>query len=530
MKWIPNSLQRDILRRHAGPLVFCFGIIMFLLLMQFLIQFLDQLVGQGIPFLVILELIATNLAYMLVLAIPMTILAASLIAFGKFSENNEFTAVKAAGVHPWHLISPVLFCSVIIAIGLALFSNYTLPEANYQARALFMDIRMNEPAFELEENVFYDGIDGYIFMAERIPAESDSLFNITLFQKAEGNRERAVIKADRGVLQSDEELFTLTLYLEDGSIQRYPRGVGRSASIIEEQDFGQYRISFDISEFVFTRTDPEERSRDGRTMRAEAMLAVTDSLQHQIEQEYHRFNQSTRALEYMHTDVMVAGTASDLIPDLQYTDSDDTGNDTGATPGDREERRQQARNHAQEQNRAQEEVRTQAQDRERPAETTGEQQDQADQPMQTRFQALSVLDSIDRQQEIAQRSTIRFRSTFNSFENLQNNIRWRSERIAEYMVEVHKKLSIPMASIIFVLIGAPLGLLTRKGNIGINALISTLLFTYYWVCIIQGEKLADRLIISPFIGMWFANITLLIAGIILWLRVVREHNLFRLKS
>jgi len=115
-------------------------------------------------------------------------------------------------------------------------------------------------------------------------------------------------------------------------------------------------------------------------------------------------------------------------------------------------------------------------------------------------------------------------------DNLKSNVSWRDFRQAEFLVEVHKKFSIPFACIVFVFLGAPIGMLTRKGNLGVAALISGGLLTIYFIAIIQGEKLADRLIISPFWGMWGINVFFLVVGIILTLHVstsIRITNLFR---
>ncbi|MGB0346765.1 MAG: LptF/LptG family permease, partial [Balneolaceae bacterium] len=96
------------MKKHVGPFLFCFFTLMFLLLMQFLILHVDKLIGKDIPFAIIIELIATNLAYMVVLAAPMAVLVASLMAFGKFSELNELTALRASGINPIKMIQPVL--------------------------------------------------------------------------------------------------------------------------------------------------------------------------------------------------------------------------------------------------------------------------------------------------------------------------------------------------------------------------------------------------------------------------------------
>lgn len=153
--------------------------------MQFLILHVDKLIGKDIPMNVIIELIATNLAYMVVLDAPMAVLVATLMAFGKFSELNELTALRASGINPIQIILPVLVAAFVLGFGLIWFSNNVLPEANSKARSLFMDIRVKKPGFDLKPNVFYNGIEGYTFLVREIDNETDSLYNVTLFQERE---------------------------------------------------------------------------------------------------------------------------------------------------------------------------------------------------------------------------------------------------------------------------------------------------------------------------------------------------------
>lgn len=481
-----NSLQRDLLKRHIGPFIFCFVTIMFLLLMQFLIQFIEHLVGKDIPFLVILELIATNLAYMVTLATPMAVLAASLMAYGRFAENHELTAVKAAGVHPLKIIKPVFIVAVALTGFLAWFSDSVLPDANYKARALFLDIRMKQPGFDLQEGTFYDGIDGYTFLVENIDQQSDSLYNVTLFQESKDNRERAVIKASKGHLQTDEQLMMIRLHLMDGNIIRYLRENRREATLMEVSSFTDYHIRFDMSDLAFSRTNPDQRRRDGRTMSSREMMAQVDTIRKNIEEEQQKHFQNSNIKLFTDDTLSI----HDELVTVAYNNPERTGTSSGPPGGDQE-----------------------------PFEA-----------QESKFHALNMLGTLNEQRNIGERANSGLRSTRSQIDNLHSNIKWRTENVASFLVEIHKKVSIPVACIIFLLIGAPLGMLTQKGNIGINALISTLLFTFYWISIIQGEKLAERLFISPFIGMWFANIVLLIVGLYLILKISREYDIFRLGS
>ncbi len=464
-----NPVLRDLLLKHIGPFLFCFFSIMFILLMQFLILHVDKLIGKGLPFGIVIELILTNLAYMVVMAIPMAVLVATLIAFGRFSEWNEWTALRAAGVHPWRLLAPVLTVTILLSVGLMLFSNLVLPASNQKARSLFIDIRMKKPGFDLKEGAFYDGINGYTFLVKRIDSETDTLYDITLYQKENVDRYQAVIRAEKGTLTSEPgDLLTLMLYR--GSIVRFLPDQTITTARTEQSEFTRYRITFDLSELAFSRTNPDQRSQNDRTMSSSIMIAVTDSLQAQKETELNGF--------YLRSNAIITSKAPRIW----------TSNGAIRTSGS------------------------------------------TLQPFESRWMALQEFEN-----PIVQNQTLnRINSNLDQYrmdlDNTLNNAKQKDERAASFLVEIHKKFSIPFACILFALIGAPIGLLTRKGNLGLAAVISSGVLTFYFVGVIQGEKLADRLIISPFWGMWGINLIYLLAALILLWKVRQPvHSFFTRK-
>ena len=474
MRFIPNKLQLDILKRHLGPFVFCFFTLMFLLLMQFLILYIDMLVGKGLPLGVILELIVTNLASMVVLAVPMAVLVACLMAYGKFTELNELTAIRAAGVNPIHVINPVLAAGILLSVFLMWFSNDVLPDANQRARSLFIDIRLKKPGFDLNENEFYDGIDNYTFLVKEITDESDSLHNVTIYQHPTRQREEAYIKAQKGRLESEQSGQTLTLYLRNGSILRnlYRREKGKLVEIYEETHFDRYRISFDLSELAFSRSNPANRSRNDRTMNIQAMKSVVDSLRRQIN------DQKQRLLE----------NNSYIWPVVK--------------PDPEKDRR--------------------------PPRITAKPDSIAKKAYSSEFFALQHLGTQSEQESLHNLTLSQLRSYKSYVENVATDTEWRINKIARYLVEIHKKFSIPIACIVFILLGAPIGMYTRKGNLGYAALIGIVFLTFYWISIIQGEKMADRLFISPFTGMWFADLLLGTVGIILVIKIATPFKFSKL--
>lgn len=466
----PNALQRDLMRRHIGPFLFCLTTILFLLVMQFLILYLDKIVGKGLPLSVILELIVMQTPAMLVLAVPMSVLVATLIAYGRFSEQNELTAVKAAGVSPWELIKPMAGVGLVLSLVMVWFGNWVLPEANFRSKSLFIDIRMKKPGFDLKANTFYDGIAGYTFLARRISAESDTLFEITLFQDPTESREQAIISAESGMLTTVGSSTILQLELRNGSVLRYLNHRNEHEPRIEETVFSRYWIRFDLRDLAFSRTNPDMRQRDDRTMSAQAMAAVRDSLR--------LITHEDRVFQLSMQPMLVLQKPPPTLPDTVRSHVDLSRRVLGTEP-----------------------------------------------PRVTTFKSLNRLANLQEQRYVIPQATFVIQESVGNLESIRSSMQWRIERMSQFLVEIHKKFSLPMACLVFVLLGAPLGLLIRKGNLGFHAVLSSILFTYYWISIIQGEKLGDRLMVHPAIGMWFGNASLLVIGLAVLYRLSTERRL-----
>ncbi|MEX0609901.1 MAG: LptF/LptG family permease [Balneolaceae bacterium] len=452
-----NKIQVDLLKRHVGPFLFCFFTLMFLLLMQFLILHIDNLIGKDIPLNVITELVLTNLAYMVVLAAPMAVLVATLMAFGKFSELNELTALRASGINPFKIIRPVLTVSIALCLFLIWFSNNVLPEANHKARSLFIDIRLKKPGFELKPNTFYDGIEGYTFLVKEIDGATDSLYDVTLFQEPGDNRERAYIKAEKGLLQSKGDQ-ALTLHLIDGNMLQFSQNTNEGKILLERNAFSKHTMTIDLADLSFLRSDPDNRNRSDRTMSSQAMMIVVDSLGKEVNK--HLLNVSKNIT---------------TVP-LEENARQETFFDPQRNPPDSLQNLEK---------------------------------------ISSQYELINNFDQIVVQKNLIDEAIRQLRDYRSTLETTLANVEWREKRIASYLVEVHKKLSVPFACVVFILFGAPVGIMTKRGNFGYAALISTVVLTFYWVSLIQGEKLADRLFISPFLGMWTFNIVLSVIGIYL---------------
>lgn len=471
---IPTSFQKDLIKRFVGPFIFCFSVIIAILIMQFLILFTDRLVGKDLPLLTIIELIFSNLASLVVLAVPMSILAASILVYGKVSETNEFTALQAAGIHPWRIFAPLFWVSMILFGSMIYFADHVLPKANLDAKRLWTEIRLIRPAFDVQPGVFYSGIDGYTFLARSIDTQTDTMYQITLYRD-QGNSGRAVFRAEKAHLNTESDLQTLHLKLFGGSVTRWLPQTNEDR-FLEQSQFGSYSIRFDISNINPSEVSPEDAKND-RSMNITELNAVIDSLHKDIALQRSAFTKKENFL--INTLITQQTTGSQRSLSLQnpttYQVPDYISKNLSTTP----------------------------------------------------FFVLrnSSIDPFERLN--AMRSTIQsLRSSQLDFENLELNVRWRNERIAEYKVEIYKKFAVPFVCILFFFCGAGIGLISKRGNLGYAAITSTIISTVYWISIIQGEKWADRLVIPSWIGMWGGNVILGVVAIILVTKVFRDRYFY----
>jgi len=401
----------------------------------------------------------------------MSILAASLIVYGKVSETNEFTALRAAGVHPWHVFAPLFWVSVLLFGAMVYFADNTLPKANLDAKRLWTEIRLIRPAFDVQPGVFYEGIDGYTFLARSIDSETDTMYQITLYRD-QGNSGRAVFRAEKAHLKTESNLQTMHLQLYDGSVTRWLPQTNEDR-FLEQSRFGSYSIRFDISNVNTSSSNPDESVND-RSMNIAELEAVIDSLELDIKTQRAAFTRK----ENLHINTLLnqrvdsVQTLSDQLPSSSYEVPDYIGRNLSKTP-------------------------------------------------YIILQNTS-LDPFDRLN--AMRSSIQtLRSSQLDFENMELNIRWRNERIAEYQVEIYKKFAVPFVCIVFFFCGAGIGLISKRGNLGFAAIMSAIISTIYWISIIQGEKWADRLVIPTWTGMWGGNIILGLIAILLLVKVFRDR-------
>jgi len=431
-------VTRYILKEHAGPFLFGLMAIVFVFLLNIVFRDLGRLLGKGLPAGIVAEFFILNLAWIVALAVPMSVLVATLMAFGRLSADSEIAALKASGVHLYRLIAPVLVVAMVLAIGMERFNNTVLPELNHRVRRLYNDISKKRPTLTLEPHVFFDEIPKYSLLVKEVNREN-ALKEIIVYDYSDPKKSKTVI-AERGQLEFNEQQETMMLTLFNGEIHEAEL---ENLADYHRVTFERQLLSIPVPNMALKRSNSKFRGQREKTIE---MLKA--DVQQNLESLRIRENQIREIVRRDHEGVFPDGVWS--------SETEQEG---------------------------------------------------------TRPVYGNILDRNVRR---------KLRQINQQLEGELRIIRSYLRSISSLRVEIHKKYSIPMACIVFVLIGAPLGIMARQGGMAIGGGLSMVFFLIYWAFLIGGEQLADRMIIGPVFAMWAPNAIVGISGIYLVIRSIKE--------
>jgi len=244
-------LSKYILREHLMPFIGGLAIIMFVLVMDFILDILNLIIAKGVEPLIVLKLFSLNLAWMLALAVPMTCLIAGLMAFGRLAEDREIIAAVSSGIPLVRLMFLPLGVALILSVFMIFFSNSVLPEANYEAKMLMGDIKRKKPALAIKERVFIDDFPGVGLYIEEVEEKTNELRGITIYDQQDRRIPR-IVQAEYGKMSYSENSDVLILELYDGVIHE-----------IDEQDPSKHtRVNFDRQTIRFSDLGFKLQRRD----------------------------------------------------------------------------------------------------------------------------------------------------------------------------------------------------------------------------------------------------------------------------
>lgn len=273
-----------LFKYFSGPFLITFTLSMFVLMMQFLWKYVDDLAGKGLDFHIIAELLFYASAHLVPMALPIAVLISAIMAFGSLAENNELIAFKTSGVSLLRLISPLLMFIFPLAIGCFFFMNSVLPQANLKFGALFWDIKTKKPVFEITENVFYNGIEGYSIRVGKKENNSSKVYDILIYDHTEMSDNLVVIRAESGLINLDEASNIMTFQLFNGYRYEEIRNTRTAHMTLPHgrMKFREYIMKFDMSSFKLDRSDISLFRGNYKMMTMKELNDAIDSVNREI--------------------------------------------------------------------------------------------------------------------------------------------------------------------------------------------------------------------------------------------------------
>ena len=205
-----------MIRSFIGPFILTFGISMIVLLLQFVWKWIDELVGKGLDWKVIIELLVYVSMRLVPLALILGVLLSSIMTFGNLGEHNELTSTKASGISLFRTMKPLLVFVLFLTVGAFTFSNYVVPVTNLKFYTLLLDIRQQRPEFIIKEGQFYNGLDGYSLKIGSRSKDGQTLYNVMIYDHTQKQGNVSVTVADSGYMNITEDKAYLILSLHNG--------------------------------------------------------------------------------------------------------------------------------------------------------------------------------------------------------------------------------------------------------------------------------------------------------------------------
>ena len=457
-----RRLDRFILKAFIGPFVAILAIVIFILVMQFLWLYIDELVGKGLEFKVILEFLMWGSCQVLPLAMPLATLLSSMMTLGQLGENFELTAIKASGISLTRVLAPLIVAAAIITIGAFYIGDRLVPYSINQIYTMRDDLGRTKSEIKIPVGTFYDGIEGYILRIDDRDKASGMMYGVMVYDHSDNKGNTSLTVADSAMMKMSKAKDYLTFQLYDGiSYQENNTKRYRDTTLaLQRLQFSRQEMVIPLENYAYQHSDSARYGEQVKSMSLKQLTAGHDSL-------------SRLAMIGMEKHMKDLGSQSGLTYRHQL---DTSWRSSGKLP--------------------------------------------LEYPLEHKFKSLR---DEKRAWESAASSAGMMESSLRSYalESFEYTVMLRRTD-----VEMWKKYAQALACFILFFIGAPIGALIRKGGLGTPAIISVLFFVLYWVVDISGTKLARDGATSPWVGNFISAFVLAPIGAFLSWTAIRETNLF----
>ena len=464
-----KRLYLYIIRSFIGPFVLTFFICIFILLMQFLWKYLDDLVGKGLENEIIIELMAYASMSLVPLALPLAVLLASIMTFGNLGERFELLAIKASGVSLLRIMRPLIFFNILVTFFAFFLADQVIPVSNAKFAALLWSVKEQRPEMIIKEGIFSNDIDGYSIKVKGRDPNTKALLDIMIYDHTEQKGNINVTLADSGYLNMSDDKQFMILKLFNGESYTDAKAGERKAKEtypFRRETFDHQEVVISVKDFELKRADEKYFKDNYKMLNNNQLGSVIDSLKIKYNEKE---EQITKGMKY--NELLEARVTNNYSPDSIQVDS-----------------LLIARMNI---------------------------------PFDSVYFALnkslrsSILNTAQQIAQQNQRVILQFQP------DMYNRMVW----INKHIVEWHKKYNLSLACLLFFFIGAPLGAIIRKGGFGMPVVVSILLFISYYLFSVIGEKVAREGVWKIDMVLWVPSVVYLLIGILLTHQAVTDSLL-----
>ena len=545
-----KKLDRLILRSFIGPLVLTFAISVFVLLMQFLWKYIDDMVGKGLEFGVIAELLLYASATFVPMALPIAVLFASIMTMGNFGEKYELVAMKAGGISISRVMMPMALV-VLMLTGLAfVFANNVMPTAMLHYRMTLYDVTRKKPAVNIRPGEYYKDIEGYVIRVGSKAADGCTLEDVVIYDHSHGVGESNVIVARSGIMQTTLDNRYMLFTLNDGYSYSEPTsGENYRRRPLTTLRFDRQTIAFDISSFAFNRSGEDLFKGSYQMMNIAQLDAAVKRLDSNLERRYDEYYNSSRMplkawaaycgkpvnqVEEKHDEIaletvddsadkslprMMRRTKRKMQEDLEETfvssefgvRSSELGVVGRADGAPRSS-----------------ELPAEVSEVAEATEVAEVDDTAAAEPVvQSNATLKELLEGLDEEtmKRVRNRAVNMSTTAVSDARNYSDMTRGDREYINRHKIEKQRKFTLSVACLLLFLIGAPFGSIVRKGGLGMPLVASVAFFVVYYVVGMISEKAVRESAMGPE-GMWVSSLVMLPIGLVLTLQATTDSALF----
>lgn len=494
-----------VLKNYLGPFVLTFVIAEFVLIMQFVWKYIDDLAGKGLEAAVIAEFILYLSASLVPMALPLAILLSGIMTFGSLAENLELVACKAAGISLYRVMSPLIIVSIMLAGAAFYFSNNVLPVANLKLRSLVQDIQRQRPAIDIKPGMFYEGITDMVIRVETVSEDKKTLSGILIYDHTRrDNGNSRVTLAKTGSIEVTPDEAYLVLRLNDGVTYDEMGFFGKPDPKLPfvKNYFLSQIIPVDLSAFKLSRNSEDLYKDHYQMMTLRQLDKSIADMNLQFDNRVNAFGESVKQNYFFGR-----GTAKPMGMEQQVTPQNfnQIRQIAPPAPGSLKMDTTNAR------------YRDSVHSASLPLVFTKKELSTPN--FYAKADTIKVLQLLDQARNITQIGNGRSGDFLVEKQS-------RSESIARYSSEWHKKFTLSFACIVLFFVGAPLGAIIKRGGLGLPLVVSILIFISYYVISTIGEKAVKQLTLTPFFGMWISSLILLPIGIFLTIKAANDSKLF----